>query len=245
MRLPVHVTYRRRRRHIGAALRRLVVVLLLTALLYLLLTTFLLGSVREGSVSMSPAIEPGDRLLVSPLTYGAHVPLTRLRMPALRTPERGEIAVVEARYLSPRSRGLALAEAFVGFVTGHYVTQVGRDRSPPRFLIKRIIGMPGDTVRMEGYRAQIRPAGAAEFVDEAALVPFSYTPTPGPASAYEGDLPFGGSLDPLELGAGEYFVLGDNRAQSSDSRSWGPVPAERVLARVLLRYAPLRRFGRP
>jgi signal peptidase I len=52
-----------------------------------------------------------------------------------------------------------------------------------------------------------------------------------PASAYR-------------VGTGHYFTLGDNSAESSDSRSWGPVPSGKVLGRVLLRYHPPARMGR-
>lgn len=91
-------------------------------------------------------------------------------------------------------------------------------------LIKRVIGLPGETVRVEGSRTHINNQLLAEdYLKE--------TPK---------------SEDPIEvsLGPDEYFVMGDNRNNSDDSRYNGAVKDEQIRGRAALVYAPLGRFGR-
>lgn len=247
MRVPPHVGYRRRKpKAVPAALRTVARVVLGTAGLYLLLSTFLLGSVRVSSVSMEPAVRPRDRLFVAPLVYGGRIPLTRARLPGLRGPSRGDVVLLESPQTAGRSGVGRVADAMLRFLTAQRGS-VYRDEDGggvSRLLVKRIVGLPGDTVRMDGYLAWVKPAGAAEFVAEAGLTARDYEVSVGNVRGLGPQTPFGGSLEELVLGPGEYFVLGDNRPDSSDSRSWGPVRMERVVGPVILRYFPFGRFGR-
>jgi signal peptidase I len=111
-------------------------------------------------------------------------------------------------------------------------------------MIKRIVAVPGDTIRISGFTAYIRQEGGSTFVAEQELIPRSYEFLVG--SLPEGwakEFPFSGEHPPLTLGEDQYFLLGDNRPGSSDSRSWGPVSRDRILGRVLYRYWPLSRSG--
>ncbi|MCA9351737.1 signal peptidase I [Patescibacteria group bacterium] len=90
-----------------------------------------------------------------------------------------------------------------------------------QFLIKRIIGLPGETVRINGDVVTIEHNGQEITLDE------EYTN--GAFSSY-------GSWD---LGEGEYFAMGDNRARSLDSRSWGTLPGELIVGKTLLRIFPI------
>ncbi len=223
-------------------------VLLIAFLLHLFISRIFVTSFQVDSGSMRPALEPKDRLLVSTLVYGGRIPfLTRLRLPALRPPARGDIVVVESpAWVRPAFPWSAL-EPVVRFLSLQRGSVV-RDhtgRLTPRYLVKRVMALPGDTVRMSGYVAYIRAAGAADFEPEQELLGSSYgIRTEKPPVGWTEDLPFSGSLEPLTLRAGEYFVLGDNRPDSSDSRSWGPVESGKLLGRVFFRYWPAARGGR-
>lgn len=88
--------------------------------------------------------------------------------------------------------------------------------------VKRVIGLPGETVEVTGGKV---------MVDGRPLVePYLTAPT-----AY--------SVPPTKLAADQYFMLGDSRGTSHDSHVWGPLPGEYLIGPVKLRYWPLKRFG--
>lgn len=94
-------------------------------------------------------------------------------------------------------------------------------KNPSKFFIKRIVGLPGETLEIKEDAIFITSGGITEKLDE----PYVKGRTVGSTS--------------VTLSGSEYFVLGDNRVASSDSRVWGPLPLDLVVGRVLLRFFPL------
>lgn len=96
-------------------------------------------------------------------------------------------------------------------------------RDPSKFFIKRVIGLPGDTITIENAQVTItnttHPDGFT--LDE----PYIKSMAPAPKFTET-------------LGDREYFVMGDNRDQSSDSRSWGVLQEDRIIGRALVRLFP-------
>lgn len=102
-------------------------------------------------------------------------------------------------------------------------------KDPAIFFIKRVIGLPEETVEIAAKNVIIYPAngGAPVTLDESFLDPSREQ------NAYA----------TYALGADEYFVMGDNRLESSDSRSWGALPAKDVVGRAIARLFPLNRVS--
>jgi signal peptidase I len=236
------------RSHVGRGfVRPLLKILILFLVLYLVITGMFLTALQVQSVSMLPLLEPGDRLLVSPLVYGSRILFFRARLPAVREPQRGDVVVIQSPMYGKPSALVSLFEPLVRVFSlqrGTLVRDAAR-RPVARYMVKRIVGVPGDTVLLQEYQAFVRSAGSAEFVPEGQLVGVPYeTVRTAPPAGWRKELPFSGDLEGLTLAEGQYFVLGDNRPSSSDSRSWGPVERGQILARVLYRYWPFVRAGR-
>jgi signal peptidase I len=226
---------------------RVLRVFCLAMLLYLVISRMLVASFRVDSVSMGPGIRPNDKVLASVLSFGPRVPFTNIRLPGPDKPARGDLVVVQPPFFNDGSTLGRIFEPFIDFLTLQKGT-LFRDSDGKRsqgFLIKRIIGIPGDTLRMRGFLASIKPRGAIDFLPESQLIGLRYSPqTALSARNWKPELPFSGNAEAIVLGSDEYYVLGDNRPQSSDSRSWGPVTESRILAKVFLRYWPPRDFGK-
>lgn len=158
-------------------------VLPMALLLFLLLRTFVVEAFRIPSSSMERTLLVGDFLLVNKWVYGAEIPFTGTRVPAFRPPQHGDVIVFDWPV------------------------------DPDKAFVKRLVGLPGDTLVMR--QGTLQRNGAP--------VPEPYV-TAGP--------PGRDDWGPLVVPPRHFFVLGDNRANSLDSRYWGFVPDS------LLRGAP-------
>lgn len=100
---------------------------------------------------------------------------------------------------------------------------------PRQFFIKRIVGLPGETMVIKDGRVEISSDGGktVRILDEPYLAK---------------ELQTSGNIK-VTLGSGDYFVLGDNRPQSSDSRIWGVLPRRLITGRALIRAWPVSRAG--
>lgn len=99
--------------------------------------------------------------------------------------------------------------------------------NPKIFYIKRVIGLPGETVNINGGAVTITKAdGSTLTLDEPYVVNEDATYTQS-----------------THIGTGELFVMGDNRPQSSDSRTWGLLPEKNIMGRAFVRILPAGEFG--
>jgi signal peptidase I len=165
------------------------------------------------SGSMRPTLLEGDVVLVNRLAYDLKLPLTDISLAVLGEPQRGDVVTLT----SPAS-GVR--------------------------LIKRIVGLPGDTLALHGGRLVVN-GQAAVYSDEhgvgETLAPGwvvsaqrATETVAGRAHAVQA-LPLAGArrdFGPLTVPAGHYFLMGDNRDNSEDSRAIGPVPRSALIGRA-------------
>jgi len=220
--------------------RAVVLFLLLILVLFNAVSYFLVSSFITPSAAMEPALPAGSRFLATPLTYGIRLPLFHRVIPGFRTPRRGDIVLLRPPFIEENPWYIRMGDGAVRFFTLQKVTiDPSRKRDWENgIMAKRIIGLPGDTVRMEGFRAFIRPAGESEFRPESELYPRSEPVIPPMPENWDPEHPFSGNMNALTLGEGQYFVLSDSRSRGSDSADWGVVEGSHILMKVFFRYWP-------
>lgn len=183
--------------------------------LFLVIRTFLVEAFRIPTGSMENTLLVGDFLLVNKAVYGAQLPGTQARLPSFADPERGDVVV---------------------FIPPH---------EPGKNYVKRLVGVPGDTLEMRerilyiNGEAQVEPyvqhtdLSGMDMVDPRmrwqrshlvnGIRPESYVPTRD-------------NWGPIVVPEGGYFMLGDNRDDSEDSRFWGFVDRQSIKGRPLFIY---------
>lgn len=182
--------------------------------IWLVLKTLLIEAFRIPSSSMERTLLVGDFLFVNKALYGAEVPLVHARLPAFRQPRRGDIVVFDSR------------------------TQEGVK------VVKRLIGMPGDTLEMRQgtlYRngaLQREPYvqrldSLSDTVDAEMRWQLPYLLSRVDRAHYQ---PSRDVWGPLVVPRDSFFVMGDNRDNSYDSRYWGFVPRNVIRGRPLFVY---------
>ena len=99
---------------------------------------------------------------------------------------------------------------------------------PSRYFIKRVIGLPGETISIEGFVVHITKADGTKLTLTEPYI-----------------LPIKEKVDhfSITLSPGDYFVMGDNRAESADSRFFGPLARHFIVGRALVRLFPFTTIG--
>jgi signal peptidase I len=210
--------------------RRIAGIVLLYLASFVLITSLVFSARVMESASMAPAIREGDRLIIASFAAVRLLP----RLPV----SRGDVVLIDRASGGAGTNGTsALKAAFNGIVRTLTGGRAGvRDE---RAFVKRVAALPGDTVWMDGFLLRVRPAGEAYTLTEAELSKKSYEPrVPDLPSVWSEALPFAGTMKELTLGEDEYLVLSDDRADTNDSRTWGPLPASCLKGRAILIYWP-------
>jgi len=192
-------------------------------IIFLFVRTFLVEAFRIPSGSMEPTLLIGDWLFVNNLVYGPHIPLTQFSLPGYARPARRDVVVFE----SP--------------------PQIDQPDDPTPTLVKRLWGTPGDTLFMRDGVLSINGEALPQGPDFATNIRQPDHPDPlfdwqrryALTASRFGAAPLEPTLDnwgPIVVPPGHYFMLGDNRYESKDSRYWGFVPRENLRGRPLFVY---------
>ena len=182
-------------------------------LIVLVLRSFLVEPFQIPTGSMIPTLEVGDFILVNKYAYGVRLPVIGTKIVDVDDPERGEVMV----FIPPHEN---------------------------KYYIKRVIGLPGDTVRYENKNLYIN----GELIDKDYVGDISIDTSIGdlPGTLYTETI---GGIEHLTqhidaagrrrvrttwvIPNGHYFMMGDNRDNSSDSREWGPVSEDDIVGKAI------------
>lgn len=206
-----------------------------------------ISTLRIRGSAMSPGFVDGDRVLSAGLPYGLQIGFSDKRYFASTPPERGDVVLARPGYNPSPSRWFVALDRLLGIVSFQQInleSVLGTYRGDS-LLVRRIVGIPGDTLYMEGGMVFLKPMGNEDFLREDELSGKEYEPgytqeIPDWDSRYPGPAVFSLTV----LGQNEYFLLCDNRSIMDDSRLWGSVPSDAILGRVVVTYWPLSLFER-
>jgi len=232
-----------------SVLREYIEALITAGLIALFIRAFIIEAFKIPSGSMIPTLSIGDHIFVNKFIYGIRIPFTSLRYIEYREPKRGEVIV--------------------------FVYPIDRSKD----FIKRVVGVPGDRIHVEGTTVKIndeplpikeiqveadpndprvlRVAGGS--VEKIPYVPdydhfdFYEEQTDGATHIVQYEKGYGRPSFDTVVPEGSYFVMGDNRDNSADSREWGFVPMGNVKGKAMFVWLSLdkdhggvrwREFGR-
>ena len=185
--------------------RELPVLVIIALLVAVLIKTFLFQAFHIPSGSMRNTLLEGDRIMVNKLSY------------QFGDIEHGDVVVFNSPFLEDE-----VNESLIRKGLRNVAEAVGLS-APEHDFIKRVIGLPGDTIEIRGGVVLVN--GVA--IDEPYLHPSSTM------------RPFG----PLTVSANSLFVMGDNRNASQDSRFFGEIPMDDVVGRAFVILWPVDRWG--
>ena len=208
-------------------------------LIVFLLRSFLVEPFKIPSGSMIPTLLIGDFILVNKFTYGVRLPVVNVKIVELDSPKRGDVMVF--RYPA----------------------------DPSLDYIKRVVGLPGDRIEYRDKQLTVngRPVPRRQVADYESRERLQYFPrylesfdgaeheiilekeTPGFVSRgidfrHSGNCDYNSGGLVCTVPAGHYFMMGDNRDNSSDSRVWGFVPDANIVGRAFFIWLNLNELGR-
>jgi len=186
--------------------------------LFLIIRAFVVEAFKIPTSSMENTLLVGDFLIVNKAVYGAEIPGVGLRIPGFAEPDRGDVIVFNPPH------------------------------DPSKNYVKRLIGLPGDTLEMRGKDVYVNGHRQAEpyarYLDQGgdAVHPsmgwqHRFLPRTLAATEYS---PSRDNWGPLVVPDSSFFVLGDNRDNSEDSRYWGFVGRQAIRGRPWFIYYSFR-----
>ena len=182
-----------------AAIREIIETIILSLLLFIGIQ-FAVQTYQVEGASMYPTLAQGQYLLVNKVIYR-------------------HLSVGETVDISAHKGGESQGSRIFPFQPPQHgeVVVFNAPDDPTRDFVKRVMGVPGDTVEIRNGRTYVNGKRLQE--DYAELDDFD-------------------EMEEFIVPANSYFVMGDNRRQSNDSRDWGPVPLEHIVGRAWVRYWP-------
>jgi len=173
-------------------------------LLVLILRSFIAEPFQIPSSSMEPTLEVGDFILVNKFTYGIRLPVLRSKVIEMNAPKRGDVMV----FFPPHDK---------------------------RYFIKRVVGVPGDVIEyrdkqlyVNGQLQALEKEGAVDLLSRQAYI----ENLDGLEHKIYQNTNRGSKNIRALVKEGHYFMMGDNRDNSHDSRYWGTVPESNIVGKA-------------
>ena len=182
-------------------------------LLVLVIRSFIVEPFRIPSGSMLPTLHIGDFILVNKFAYGIRLPVINYKIIPVDEPERGDVVVF--RY--PRNPDIDYIKRIVGLpgdTVGYYHKTIYINGEP---VVQKVKKKTAEMLGIIPVNSELRSEKLGKHVHDILIMPDRHL--------VEGE---------MVVPEGHYFVMGDNRDNSNDSRFWGTVPEENLVGKAFL-----------
>lgn len=205
-----------------------VLVVVLAILFISLFMSFVLYPVYSQSDSMAPDIPANSFEFVTPI---------------MTKPSRGDVVLVQNYDLKKIPFAKKIVNNICLFFTARKWKPFDEHFDGTKPLMRRVIGLPGDTIYIDRYVVFIKSKDDSHFLTEFEVIKKKYNvEVLVPPAGWDVELGAKSSIQKITLGPDEYFVLGDKRISALDSRVWGPVKQTKIKGKVLMLYFPFNKF---
>lgn len=208
---------------------KIISAIVLSLIIISVVLNFLVFPIHQTSTSMTPDITNNSIIFITPLD---------------KNPERGEIVFIKPVYKEKTGIFKKIKNSIVVFFTARQVNLLKNDDYPNTTeKIRRVVGLPGDTIYMKDYKMYIRPQNEKHFLTEFELSkkPYNIDITKAPVD-WDSKIGVSGEMAEITLGEDEYFVLCDNRFSADDSRLWGNLKGDEIDGKALFCVFPFNKM---
>ncbi len=204
-------------------------IVILVVLAVSLFMTFVLYPVYSKSDSMASDIPANSLEFVTPL---------------FTSPSRGDVVLVQnyehEKIPLPKKIINNICLFFTARQWAPFKSNAGEGSKP---VMRRVIGLPGDTIYIDRYVVFIKSKTNSHFLTEFEVIKKKYNvEILVPPAGWDVELGAKSSVKKITLADDEYFLLGDKRISAMDSRVWGPVKHSKIKGKVLMLYFPFSKF---
>lgn len=190
--------------------------------------------------TMAENLRAGERFIFSSYKFYSLIPGLTLERGPLPF-RRGSVVLVDMFREGQHNLLFDVLDGIARFFTFQRFPLINERE---HLFVKRVIGLPGDEIAMTNFVIRVKARGSSYSLTEFEVTEKEYTANiPNIPALWDSSLPLSGNMNPIVLGENECFVLSDDRSNTNDSRTWGPVPVKNISGRALFRYWPLTRLG--
>jgi signal peptidase I len=220
--------------------RGVILVVIIFFLVYTLFTSLIFSVRVLENNTMAPNIRRGERIIFTSFNIYSLLPGFEIGKGTLPF-KRGEVVLVDMFRTEKPGVTIVMLDSAVRFLSAQKLTIINQK---DHVYLKRVIGLPGDEITMTNYVIRVKTRGSSYSLTEFEVSEQDYTPDiPQAPALWDSSLPFSGNMERIILGENECFILSDDRSNTNDSRTWGPIQLKNISGKALIRYWPLSRFG--
>ncbi|OHD13508.1 MAG: signal peptidase I [Spirochaetes bacterium GWD1_27_9] len=220
----------------------IILIYIVAVMFVMLFNSLILQAYRIPSNSMEPGIKEHTRVLVNKFSYGPKYPFTEIRIfDSTKNIKRGDVIVFMSEEYINRNKFFRFISDFVYTVTFSLVDLLNYTKHyDSNIYIKRVIGLPNDKIKYQLVNGEV--VVLINGIPEKNLIQVGYEiiEETEKNSALISSLMMQNEYVVKE---GEFYVLGDNRVYSSDSRIFGAIAKRQIIGKGILKYWPIPQFG--